>query len=79
MRIFFDAKVARYVRRRRWHPTEQITGVRDGIELTMEVTGDAEVVSWVLGFGDKARVLEPGDLRERVARELRAAVAQYAE
>jgi proteasome accessory factor B len=77
IRIFFDAKVARYVRRRRWHPTQRVTNVRGGIELVMDVAGDVEVVSWVLGFGDKARVLEPAGLRDRVLDQMSRAVALY--
>jgi predicted DNA-binding transcriptional regulator YafY len=51
--------------------------VPKGIELTMEVSGTVEVLSWVLGFGDKAEVLEPGALRDQVAAELQRACARY--
>lgn len=78
VRIFFDEKVSRFVRRRQWHPTQAIKRVPGGIELTMEVSGTVEVVSWVLGFGDKAEVLEPGSLRDQVASELARASARYA-
>jgi proteasome accessory factor B len=78
VRIFFDDKVARFVRRRQWHPTQEIKRVPSGIELTMEVSGTVEVLSWVLGFGDKAEVLEPGALRDQVAAELARASARYA-
>jgi hypothetical protein len=36
----------------------------------MDVRGTVEVVSWVLGFGKTARVVEPLHLREAVQREL---------
>lgn len=78
VRIFFDDKVARFVRRRQWHPTQEIKRTEDGIELTMEVSGTVEIVSWVLGFGDQAEVLEPQTLRDQVAAELRRASARYA-
>ena len=45
--------------------------------LTMDVAASVEVVSWVLGFGDKARVLEPAQLRTEIAAELRRAASQY--
>jgi predicted DNA-binding transcriptional regulator YafY len=76
VRIRFDAKVARYVQRRMWHPTQRFRKLPrgdGGIEMTMDVRGTVEVVSWVLGFGGTARVLEPTALREAVAAELRAA------
>lgn len=69
VRILFDPKVARYVQRRQWHPTQLFRRVDGGVEMTMEVRGTVEVVSWVLGFGDKARVVEPEGLRKQVAGE----------
>ena len=77
IRIFFDEKVRRFVERRRWHPSQKIRNVPGGIELTMEVAGTVEVISWVLGFGDKATVLEPASLREQIGTELRRALARY--
>jgi predicted DNA-binding transcriptional regulator YafY len=78
VRIFFDEKVARFVKRRLWHPTQQIHRVSGGIELSMDVAGTTELVSWVLGFGDKAEVLEPESLRDEISAEIRQAAARYA-
>ncbi len=77
IRVFFDEKVARFVRRRQWHPSQKIKNVEGGIILTMDVAASVEVVSWVLGFGDKARVLEPAELRAEIGKELRRAATQY--
>jgi proteasome accessory factor B len=77
VRVFFDERVARFVRRRQWHPTQRIRNVSGGIELTMDVAGTLEVANWVLGFGDKAIVLEPPDLRSAIATELRRAADAY--
>jgi predicted DNA-binding transcriptional regulator YafY len=75
VRIRFDDKVARYVQRRMWHPTQRFRRVADGaIEMTMDVRGTTEVVSWVLGFGDKARIVEPDGLRRQVQSEIRGAL-----
>jgi predicted DNA-binding transcriptional regulator YafY len=79
VRVRFDAQVARYVQRRLWHPTqrfEQLPG--GGVELAMDVRGTVEVVSWVLGFGGTAEVLEPDGLRREVRAELRRAAGRYA-
>jgi len=57
LRILFDAKVARYVQRRQWHPTQRFRRVDGGIEMTMDLRGTTELVSWVLGFGSKATIL----------------------
>jgi proteasome accessory factor B len=77
VRILFDPKVARYAQRRQWHPTQRFRRADDGIEMTMEVHGTVEVVSWILGFGDKALVIEPDTLRAEVASEARRAAARY--
>jgi proteasome accessory factor B len=77
VRIFFDKTVAKFVRRRQWHPSQKIRHVAGGLELTLDVVGGSELVSWVLGFGDKATVLEPVTLRQRIADELRRAAARY--
>ena len=70
VRIRFDDKVARYVQRRMWHPTQRFRKVAGGVEMTMDARGTTEVVSWVLGFGDKARVMEPKGLRDQIAAEV---------
>jgi predicted DNA-binding transcriptional regulator YafY len=77
VRVFFDERVARFVRRRRWHPSQRIRNVAGGIELTMDVAGTLEVANWILGFGDKAIVREPPELRSQVAAELRRAADRY--
>jgi proteasome accessory factor B len=77
VKIRFSEKVARYVRRRRWHPTQRVRNVAGGVELTMEVRGTTEIVSWVLGFGQEAEIVEPAELREAVRGELTRALASY--
>lgn len=78
VRIFFDEKVARYVRRRQWHPTQEIKAVPGGIVMNLNVHGTVELMSWVLGFGERAEILEPESLRVEVARVLEAAGKRYA-
>lgn len=45
--------------------------------MTMEVGGLREVMSWVLGFGRQAEVIEPEHLRRAVAEELTSTVEKY--
>ena len=47
--------------------------------MTMEVGGLVEVMSWVMGFGRHAWVLEPAHLRQAMTEELVATVERYAE
>ncbi len=75
VRIWFDETVSRYVQRRMWHPTQRFRRAKGGVEMTMDVRGTTELVSWVLGFGDKARVDEPPTLRAQVAEDASRAAA----
>jgi len=78
VRIRFDGKVARYVQRRQWHPTQRFERAPGGgVDLVMDVQGTVELVSWVLGYGDKAIVLEPPSLRAEVAAEVQRAARIY--
>ena len=70
VRVRFDEKVARYVQRRMWHPTQSFRPVAGGVEMTMDVRGTTEVVSWLLGFGRTAHVLEPPTLRDQLREEV---------
>ncbi len=79
VRVFFTDKVARYVTRRLWHPTQTFRRVKGGIELTMQVKGTVELASWILSFGDQAEVRGPPELRLAVRHELGRAIRRYDE
>ncbi len=66
------------MKERIWHPTQEIREGEDGsLVVTLEVPINYEIVSWILGFGSAAEVLNPASLKERIARELDAARALY--
>jgi proteasome accessory factor B len=75
----FDPCVARFVKRRQWHPSQELVTREDGaVEMSLEVCGTVELVNWVLSFGSKVEVLEPQSLRREVAEELAAALRKCA-
>jgi predicted DNA-binding transcriptional regulator YafY len=76
--IDFDARVAEFVRSRRVHPSQSLTPLPGGgIRLAMAIGDLTELGTWILGFGDTAKVVEPPDLVERVRGELAGALALY--
>jgi predicted DNA-binding transcriptional regulator YafY len=76
--IDFDAKVAELVRTRRVHPSQQLAPLpKGGVRMTMMIGDTTELGTWVLGFGETARVVEPPELVDRVMRELEGALAHY--
>jgi len=78
VRILFEPRWASYVAERTWHPSQQLEPQPEGrVLLSMEVGGTAELRTWILSFGDGARVLEPEALREAVVSELAGALERY--
>jgi predicted DNA-binding transcriptional regulator YafY len=73
VKVRFAPSVARYVQESRWHDSQQLTKQRDGSLLaTFTLSNTEEVGRWVLSFGKHALVIEPAELRERIADEAEA-------
>jgi predicted DNA-binding transcriptional regulator YafY len=78
VRIRFDTFAARLVSERQWHKSQAIRPIgQAGIELTMRVGVAPDLESWILGWGDHAEVIEPVDLRDRIAGTIRSMAAKY--
>lgn len=76
--IEFTAAEAPYIRERAWHPSQQLEELpTGGVRLTLDVVIDWGLESWVLGFGDAARVVAPESLVTRTIERLDAARRQY--
>jgi predicted DNA-binding transcriptional regulator YafY len=77
--IDFDPSVADLVRSRRVHESQKLVLLPDGaLRLTMTVGDTTELLSWVLGWGKKATVVEPPALVQDVEKELGEALSKYA-
>jgi predicted DNA-binding transcriptional regulator YafY len=71
--VDLSPKVAGNMVETMWHPSQTFTTLADGtVRFTARVAGLDEITWWVLGIGSNARVVEPKELRERVAAEIRA-------
>jgi predicted DNA-binding transcriptional regulator YafY len=74
----FDAQAAEYVRMRKVHSSQRLQPVSGGgVRLAMTVGNLTPVVSWVLEWGARARVVAPPELAERVRAELQGALEGY--
>jgi proteasome accessory factor B len=70
VRVVFSSKVARYIRERLWHPSQQFRDLPEGrLEMTLRVADTLEVRRWILGYGIDAEVVEPEGLREALRQE----------
>jgi len=77
--VLFAPKIARYVRERVWHPSQELVELPDGsLRLTLNVVNDWALKSWILGFGGLATVTAPDSLAAEIMTELRAALEGYA-
>jgi predicted DNA-binding transcriptional regulator YafY len=76
--VTFAPKIARYIRERVWHPSQELVDGPDGsLQLTLHVVNDWALKSWILGFGGLATVLSPEALAADVRSELEAALKYY--
>lgn len=70
--IRFNARVADYVREKRWHESQRLREIAGGgVELRLKLSGLEEVKHWVLSWGGDAVVLQPPELVDAVERAAR--------
>lgn len=75
----FSAARARWVSDERWHPSQVGQYLTDGrYELRIPYRDERELVMDILRHGPEVEVVSPPELRAEVARQLSAALAQYA-
>lgn len=74
----FSPAVAQRVAETRWHPTQELSSGADGsVTWRARIAGLHEVRIWLLGWAADVEVLEPPELRDELAADLRRAAAQY--
>lgn len=68
VRARFSPYQARWIRERRYHPSQEVEELPDGgLVLRLRVAGTEEVRRWLLGYGAEVEVLEPASLRAEIA------------
>ena len=76
--IVFAPEVAATVTEVVWHPTQKVHKQKDGsVTLTFMVDGLNEIIRWVLGWGSRAKVIQPNELREMVLAQLHQSLEVY--
>jgi predicted DNA-binding transcriptional regulator YafY len=66
--ISLAARWLPFVQSHRWHRSQEAFVRAGRVHVRMRVRLHPEVVSWILGFGPDARVVEPNHLKQRIAR-----------
>jgi predicted DNA-binding transcriptional regulator YafY len=68
--LHFNAEAAAWVRDHRWHYSQQVEECDDGsLVMRFCCVATNELVRWVLSYGGRVKVDEPGGLREAVIAE----------
>ena len=76
--IWFAPRIARYVKERVWHASQQAEDQPDGsVHLTLQVSNDWALRSWILGYGPLARVISPPELAAQILDQLERAKGLY--
>ena len=76
--IAFEPRIARYVKERVWHPSQEVQEAADGtLTMTLNVCNDWALRSWILGFGPLARVVSPPALATQILEEIEEARSHY--
>jgi hypothetical protein len=76
VRVRFEAQVARVIRERSWHPSQQLAELPGGaLEVSFRTAGPTGVLHWSNSFVPHSRVLEPAYLAARQREAARAWVA----
>lgn len=77
--IEFAPRIATFVRGRVWHDSQTLVDRPDGgVTMTLLVSNDWALRSWLLGFGAAARVVAPAALAAAIAEECRQTLDVYA-
>ena len=76
--IAFEPRIARYVKERVWHASQQTEESEDGtLTMTLNVCNDWALRSWILGFGPLARVISPPELAGHILDEIEQTRSRY--
>jgi len=76
--IEFDASVAPYVTTRDWHRSQAFEQRPDrSVVMRLDVSVDAPLRRWILGFGGTARVLSPARLAQEIVEAIEDARERY--
>jgi predicted DNA-binding transcriptional regulator YafY len=73
--LLFTKKAAAWVKDRQWHPSQEMTALKDGrLRLKLKVADNEELVGWILSFGSQVRVVRPESLFANVRSEAKRIV-----
>jgi predicted DNA-binding transcriptional regulator YafY len=80
VRLRFVPELARIIEETIYHHSQALQRHRDGsVIMTLQVSTTVELLSWILGWGEKVEVLEPEQLRTEIIKTSKAMLHAYEE
>ncbi len=77
--IRFNARVADYIREKKWHDSQRLRELKGGgVELRLRLSSLLEIERWILGWGGDATVIKPRELVEAVRKSAKTILKQRA-
>ena len=64
--IQFNARAADYIREKKWHESQQLRELKNGVELKLKLSSLVEIERWILSWGGDAIAVKPKQLVEAV-------------
>ncbi len=77
MEVEFTGWAARYVSERIWSPDQKIHKKNGKTKLTFSASSEQELISWVLSFGDEAKLIQPVWLVDQVNEKVKEIRKSY--
>jgi len=77
VRLRFTTWVEKRLKETLWHPSQNIIDTPNGCEMTVQIGDMLEIENWIRGWGDDCEVLEPPELREKIAQQMRRLAHTY--
>ena len=78
VKLHFIEKVSKVIRRTHWHNSQTLEECKDGsIIMTLKVRNTIFLRSWILGFADHVKVLEPKKLRNQIINSAKSLLEVY--
>ncbi|MDE6244725.1 MAG: WYL domain-containing protein [Treponemataceae bacterium] len=76
--ILFSPQTSNYILEREWHKEQQTEIYDDGsVLLKFKSNQKQMILSWIMGFGNEAIVINPPELREKIKAECEAMIRKY--
>jgi predicted DNA-binding transcriptional regulator YafY len=75
--VKFTGFAASYASERIWSPDQRLQRGHDNVTVTFSASSVPEVVSWVLSFGDEAKLNEPAWLVKELVQKAKKMIRAY--